>query len=104
MKPDDQRHHGAARAAGRRRKSREQLLAERSARFEDASALRKPDRILIFMRLSFFLADWGGSATNLLEDHDKRQQLLERAALHFPARQHPRGVQRPARCVALATG
>ena len=65
-------------------KSPEQLLAERSARFEDASALRKPDRIPIFMPVSFFLADWGGvSHQQLLEDHDKRQQLLERAALHF---------------------
>ena len=65
-------------------KSPEQLLAERSARFEDACALRKPDRIPIFMPVSFFLADWGGvSHQQLLEDHDKRQQLLERAALHF---------------------
>jgi uroporphyrinogen-III decarboxylase len=65
-------------------KSPEQLLAERSARFADASALRKPDRIPIFMPVSFFLADWGGvSHQQLLEDDGKRQQLLEQAALHF---------------------
>jgi hypothetical protein len=65
-------------------KSPEQLLAERTARFADAFALRKPDRVPIFMPAGFFLADWGGvSHQRLVEDHDKRQQLLEQAALHF---------------------
>lgn len=62
----------------------EQLFAERTARFADAFALRKPDRVPVFMPASFFLADWGGiTHRRLLEDDDKRQQLLEQAALHF---------------------
>lgn len=65
-------------------KAPEQLLAERTARFEDACALREPDRIPIFMPAGYFLADWGGvSHKQLLEDHEKRQQLLEQAAVHF---------------------
>lgn len=62
----------------------EQLLAERTVRFADAFALRKPDRVPIFMPAGYFLADWGRvSHRRLLEDHDKRQQLLEQAAMHF---------------------
>ena len=65
-------------------KSPEQLLRERTARLEDAYALRKPDRVPIFMPASYFLANWGGiSHQRLLEDHAKRQGLLEQAAMHF---------------------
>ncbi|HEU5156588.1 MAG TPA: uroporphyrinogen decarboxylase family protein [Streptosporangiaceae bacterium] len=65
-------------------KSPERLLAERTRRLEDAYALRRPDRIPIFMGASYFLAQWGGiTHQRLLEDHDMRQRLLERAALHF---------------------
>lgn len=65
-------------------KSPAQLFTERTARLEDAFALRKPDRIPIFMPAGYFLANWGGvSHQQLLEDHGKRQQLLEQAALHF---------------------
>jgi Uroporphyrinogen decarboxylase (URO-D) len=65
-------------------KSPQQLLKERTTRLEDAYALRKPDRVPIFMPASYFLANWGGiSHQRLLEDHSKRQQLLEEAALHF---------------------
>jgi Uroporphyrinogen decarboxylase (URO-D) len=64
--------------------SPEQLLAERTTRLEDAYALREPDRVPVFMPASYFLAGWGGiSHQRLLDDDDKRQELLERAALHF---------------------
>lgn len=62
----------------------EQRLAERTARLEDAYALRQPDRVPVFMPVSYFLAGWGGiSHQRLLDDDDKRQELLEQAALHF---------------------
>ena len=65
-------------------KSPEQLLRERTARLEDAFALRKPDRVPIFLPASYFLANWGGiSHQRLVEDHAKRQELLEQAAMHF---------------------
>ncbi len=65
-------------------KSPERLLAERTARLEDAFALRKPDRVPIIMPASYFLAGWGGvSNQRLAEDDDIRQRILEDAALHF---------------------
>ena len=65
-------------------KSPEQLLAERTARFEDAKALREPDRVPIFMPAGYFLADWGGvSHKQLVEDDETRQRLLEQTAAHF---------------------
>ena len=65
-------------------KSPQQLLKERTARLEDAYALRKPDRVPIVMPASYFLADWGGvSHQRLVEDDATRQRLLEEAALHF---------------------
>src|SRR5215472_725315 len=64
--------------------SPQQLLKERTARLEDAYALRKPDRVPIVMPASYFLADWGGvSHQRLVEDDATRQRLLEEAALHF---------------------
>lgn len=70
--------------AGSNGASPAQLLKERTARFEDAYALRKPDRVPIFLPASYFLADWGGvTHQRLVEDDDVRQQLLEAAGLHF---------------------
>lgn len=64
--------------------SAEQLLAERTRRLDDAIALREPDRVPIVMPASYFLAQWGGiTHQRLLADHEKRQELTERAALHF---------------------
>lgn len=72
---------GAAADAG---KSAKELFAERTARLEDAYALRRPDRVPVFMPASYFLANWGGISNQRLgEDDDIRQRILEEAALHF---------------------
>lgn len=65
-------------------KTPEQLCAERAKRFEDAIALRQPDRIPIQLGFSYFLAEWGGvTKQELHENPDKAQELLEKAALYF---------------------
>jgi uroporphyrinogen-III decarboxylase len=65
-------------------KSPAQVLAERTKRFDDAFALRRPDRVPLIMPASYFLAGWGGvSNQRLAEDDDTRQRILEEAALHF---------------------
>lgn len=65
-------------------KSPEQLCAERAKRFEDALALRQPDRIPIMMPASYFLAEYGGITHQELQDNwEKAQELLEKAALDF---------------------
>jgi hypothetical protein len=65
-------------------KTPEILGAERVRRIQDAMALRQPDRVPLMMSISYMLADMGGiTKQELLENPDKCQELLEKAALEF---------------------
>ena len=65
-------------------KTPEQLVAERNQRVNDATQLKQPDRIPIFMGMGYMLAELGGITKQALyEDTEKAQQLLEMAALRF---------------------
>jgi hypothetical protein len=65
-------------------KSGAQLLAERSKRLQDALELRQPDRIPISMNASYYLAEFGGiTKQELIENPEKQQELLEKAALEY---------------------
>ncbi|MBN1631110.1 MAG: hypothetical protein JW990_15225 [Thermoleophilia bacterium] len=65
-------------------KTAEVLAAERSRRLQDAMQLKQPDRVPLMMSISYMLADMGGiTKQELLEDPDKCQELLEKAALEF---------------------
>ena len=60
------------------------LGAERLKRISDAMQLRQPDRVPLMMSIGYMLAELGGiSKQELLEDPEKAQQLLEKAALDF---------------------
>ncbi len=57
---------------------------ERARRISDAMQLKQPDRVPLIMSIGYLLAEMGGiSKQELLEDPDKAQQLLEKAALDF---------------------
>jgi hypothetical protein len=65
-------------------KTADMLGAERARRIEDAMRLKQPDRVPLMMSISYMLADMGGiSKQELLEDTDKCQELLEKAALEY---------------------
>ncbi len=65
-------------------KSAQQLLAERARRLQDAMELRQPDRVPIQLAASYMLAEMGGMTKQaFLENPDKAQELLEKAALEF---------------------
>jgi hypothetical protein len=56
-------------------KTREELLAERTKRLEDAFALRQPDRIPISLNFGYMLAKMGGITCQELDaDPEKAQQ------------------------------
>ncbi len=57
---------------------------ERARRITDAMQLKQPDRVPLIMSIGYMLADLGGiTKQELLEDPDKAQSLLEKAALEF---------------------
>ncbi len=65
-------------------KKPEQLLQERTARLNAAINLRQPDRIPIMMPISYMLAELGGiTKQELIENPEKSQELLEKAALEY---------------------
>jgi hypothetical protein len=65
-------------------KTPEVLAAERAKRIQDAMQLKQPDRVPLMMSISYMLADMGGiTKQELLENPDKCQELLEKAALEF---------------------
>jgi len=65
-------------------KTPDALRAERARRIRDAMALKKPDRVPLMMSIGYMLADMGGiTKQELLENPEKAQELLERAALEF---------------------
>ncbi len=65
-------------------KSPEQLLAERTKRFQDAMQSRQPDRIPILLDMSYMLADmYGVTRQEQHENGDKELEMLEKAALNF---------------------
>jgi len=65
-------------------KTPEVLGAERTRRLQDAMQLKQPDRVPLMMSIGYMLADMGGiSKQELLENPDKCQELLEKAALEF---------------------
>ena len=60
------------------------LRVERAQRLQGAMQLTRPDRVPLMMSISYLLADMGGiSKQELVEDPEKCQELLERAALEF---------------------
>lgn len=62
----------------------ERLGAERARRITDAMQLKQPDRVPLIMPIGYMLADLGGiTRQQLLEDAEKAQELLEKAALEF---------------------
>lgn len=65
-------------------KTPEQLFRERSKRLEDAMELKQPDRIPIQLTMSYMLAETAGiTKQQLVEDPDKAQELIEKAALEY---------------------
>ncbi len=65
-------------------KSPQQLYVERSKRIQDVMELRQPDRIPIQLPMSYMLAELGGITNQeFLENPDKAQEILEKAALEF---------------------
>jgi len=65
-------------------KTPEVLGAERARRIQDAIELKQPDRVPLSMSIGYMLADMGGiSKQELLENPDRYQELLEKAALEF---------------------
>jgi hypothetical protein len=65
-------------------KTPEILGAERARRIQDAIELKQPDRVPLSMSIGYMLADMGGiSKQELLENPEKAQELLEKAALDF---------------------
>ena len=69
-------------------KTPEELLAERTQRFQDVYALKQPDRIPIRLNLGYLLARLGGITYQELDANpEKAQELLEKWALHFDADQ-----------------
>ncbi len=65
-------------------KTPERLCAERAKRLMDAMELKQPDRIPISLMLSYMLAEIGGiTKQELLENPDKAQELLEKAAIEY---------------------
>ena len=62
----------------------ETLGAERARRMADAMQLKQPDRVPLIMPIGYMLAELGGiTKQQLLEDPDRAQELLEKAALEF---------------------
>jgi hypothetical protein len=62
----------------------ETLFAERSARFDDALALRRPDRVPVLARFGGMLAELAGVAKQALyEDPALAQRALDSAMLRF---------------------
>lgn len=60
------------------------LGVERAQRIRDAMQLKQPDRVPLIMPVGYMLADMGGiTRQQLLEDPERRQQLLEKAAMDF---------------------
>ena len=56
----------------------------RSKRVDDALNLRQPDRIPIMLTLGYLLAEMGGITRQELYDNpDKKQEILEKLAIHF---------------------
>ena len=67
-------------------KSAAQLYKERAKRLQDARELKQPDRIPIQLPMSYLLAEMGGITNQeFLENPEKAQELLEKAALFFQA-------------------
>jgi len=65
-------------------KTPEELLSERTKRVKDAYEMRVPDRVPIDLNFGYMLARLGGITYEKLErDHDRAQELLEKAALYF---------------------
>ena len=65
-------------------KTADVLGAERAQRIRDAMQLKQPDRVPLIMPIGYMLADMGGiTRQQLLEDPERRQQLLEKAAMEF---------------------
>ena len=65
-------------------KTARQLFSERSKRLQDAMELKQPDRIPIQLTVSYMLAEIGGiTKQELVENPDKAQELLEKAALEY---------------------
>jgi uroporphyrinogen-III decarboxylase len=65
-------------------KSKEQLMAERGKRLQDALELKQPDRIPINLAASYLLAEYGGITHQELQDNGaKAQEILEKFALEF---------------------
>lgn len=62
----------------------EQLFAERTQRLNDAYQLKQPDRIPIFLGISYLAAEMAGITRQVAhEDFEKGQAALEQAALYF---------------------
>ena len=65
-------------------KAPEQLLAERTKRFQDAMQLKRPDRIPIQLDMSYMLAEmYGITRQEQHENADKELEMLEKAGLYF---------------------
>ncbi len=65
-------------------KTADQLYAERNRRLQDALAMKQPDRIPIFLRAGYLIADmYGVSRKELHENPSKHQEVLEKAGLYF---------------------
>ncbi len=65
-------------------KAPEQLLAERTKRFQDAMQLKQPDRIPIQLDMSYMLAEmYGVTRQEQHENADKELEMLEKAGLYF---------------------
>ena len=65
-------------------KSAEQLFSERNQRVVDATLLKQPDRIPVFLGMGYMLAELGHiTKQELYENPEKAQELLEMAALRF---------------------
>lgn len=70
----------------------ETLGAARAKRIGDAMRLEQPDRVPIIMPIGYMLAELGGiTKKELLDDPERAQQLLEKAALDF----QPDSIQGP---------
>ena len=62
----------------------ERLGAQRAKRIRDAIELKQPDRVPLIMSMGYMLADLGGiTKQELLENPERAQDLLEKAALEF---------------------
>ena len=65
-------------------KTPEQLCAERSKRMQDAAQLKQPDRIPVYLRLGYMLAELAGiTRQEMYEDLARTRSAMVEAALRF---------------------